>query len=467
MKKSVLFASIAVVVVTATTTAMAETRQSSARREFGYFLPKARVAAAVTQQIIRCPANGEPPIVETTIEIGSKTAPDPSLFVRVDTSHGFLAERSTRLELRQDGTLTGFNASNEGQGGAVIASVISLAASVAPMFVGLPPAPVPAVRGAVSPPAPRPPLQGITCNAETASRIAERDRVSAEIAALRTRISAGNEPPAAGLALTGLEAELERLIGRLTLAADGARFDVARPAARQAPAPAPIHIAPIDYSPWFGARCETDPADRGLPRRCGADGRAGYRRPEGLFVGDRGFRASLAPNMPLYRVLSQGDGSAAPEQDQRVPATPYLVYLRPVPAAVAVEPCKSVWTGRDCAIDDSPEASDATAQGTALLPQLSGFYSIRIGRGGLFGSQQAEASFDAQGAPTALEYGSSSGGAEIAAAIDAASAAAPAIRDARTTADTAQINRRKARAELTALLNPPAPDPAPAADPDQ
>lgn len=467
MKKSALLASIALAVVTVETAAEAETSQSSPRQELGYFLPKARVAAVVTQQIVRCPVDGAPPVVATTIEIGSKTAADPDLFVRVDTSHGFLAERSTRLELRQDGTLAAFNASNEGQGGAVIASVISLAASVAPMFVGLPPAPAQPVRAMTVPPAAPPPLQGITCNAETAARIAERNHVAAAIAELRTRIAEGREPPAGGLALTGLEAQLARLVDRLTLAADGVRFDVARPARGQSPAAIRLRVAPIDYSPWFGARCETDSAERGLPHRCGPDGRSAYRKPDTLFVGDRGFRATLAPNMALFRVLSRGDGSPAPEQDQSVRATPYLFYLRPVPAAVAVEPCASAWTGQDCPIDDSPEAGDATAQATALLPQLSGFYSIRIGRGGLFGSQQAKASFDAQGAPTALEYGSSSGGAEIAAVIDAAAAAAPAIRDARTTADTAEIERRKARAELIALLNPAPTVPAPVADPDQ
>ncbi|MEI9851853.1 MAG: hypothetical protein WDN24_14615 [Sphingomonas sp.] len=91
-------------------------------RQFLYFLPKAAVAATVRQQITECPTDSgklELPVL-TVIGIKSKAGPDPKAAFQVDARAGFLSERSTRLALRANGTLTSFNVSSKGQGGEIL-----------------------------------------------------------------------------------------------------------------------------------------------------------------------------------------------------------------------------------------------------------------------------------------------------------------------------------------------------------
>jgi hypothetical protein len=373
----------------------------------------------------------------TTASIVDRAGPDPAAMIRVDASSGFLSGRSTRLVLQPDGTLVSFNATTTGEGGQVLSSLLGVATTVASFAVGVPGLATAAVPGPLSQMrrAARPQYE---CTAEVRDLVDRLDTVERDLALLRSRIAQGDAPPAAPAVLDALSSELSALVDRLTLSTDAHVFDP-RPDDFTAGEAMVRVLAPIDYSAWFGrndAPLHAWLRDRGVP-------------------GMSGFRASLAPNAALLAVLERGDGSATDNANPTPPGsdpTPYLFYRRPVPALVAVAPCAAPASATDCALDETPVAAAAAAQKTVRFPQLSGLFAIRIGRGGMFGTRRAVAEFDAYGAPTTLEYGSTAGGAEIAGVIDSAGSAITELRDARTAAINRRLEREKALAELNALL---------------
>ena len=85
------------------------------------------------------------------------------------------------------------------------------------------------------------------------------------------------------------------------------------------------------------------------------------------------------------------------------------------------------------------------------MPQLSGLYSIRTGRGGLFGTRAATAKFDANGVPSALEYGSTSASADLAGLVDTAGEGIGTLRDAELNKLKRQIELEEARQKLDEL----------------
>ena len=86
------------------------------------------------------------------------------------------------------------------------------------------------------------------------------------------------------------------------------------------------------------------------------------------------------------------------------------------------------------------------------MSQLSGLYSLSIGAGGIFGTREATIAFDAGGSPTRLEYGSASGGADIAGVIDSGAGAATTMHDARLNAIKRSAEEITAENDLNALL---------------
>lgn len=236
--------------------------------------------------------------------------------------------------------------------------------------------------------------------------------------------------------LAGLTTDLATLVDRLTLSP-------LRPV-NVNPAPDDFasgngalvaHFEPIDYSSWFDQR--------------GAALAAGLARSE--VVGIHGFRFSLTPDRALHEVLRRGHVAGLGPQP-----TPYLYYRRPVPAVAAIVPCAAARPADGaCTPDERRAAAAVSAQKRVLLPQLSGTFAIRAGLGRMIGGRTAGATFDEQGAPTMLEYGTTSGGSDIAGMIDSAGGAATTLRNAETEAIAHRIEQIKARRELEELLTQP------------
>lgn len=389
------------------------------KREFVYFLPKTRAVANVGQRILRCATKeGEDPSIETVVAIVDGTRADPNAMVKVDGRSGFLAKRTTKLSLAADGTLQAFNASTEGQGGDVAAALIKTAVTAGTFAIGGPPAAVPLAgmilgRGFESlgtgftiaeldPPA-------LECNESTKTRLGKLASVDADIARLESLVANGS----AGAPQTELLAERKKLQKQLrddlTLGADPAVFDAAsRPASAVA---VKRTISAVRYSEWFVDVSSLE-ALKALAR----------------IAGSGGFVVTLTPDKEMFDNLS-GHVNELPGN-----ATSYLFYRRPVPATIEVAPCASgdapVAPKADCVVDKTAAGRAASANKKIPFAQFSGFYSIPIGKGGVFGSRQASAKFDSTGAPIELEYGSGSAGGDVAKMLTAVNDGATTLRDA-------------------------------------
>ncbi len=415
-------------------TGSAQAQGTDARhRQFLYFLPTGSAGATVTQQIDSCPqTRGETPKVITTIAIGSAIGPDTAMPLTLDARAGFLSKRSTKLALHSDGTLESFNASAEGQGGAVLSSVIKTAATVAAWSVG-----IPAVPGLETAPDAGPALY---CSARIAEAVAQLDKVRDQIDLIETASIAGGAASASTARLARLRDEEKSLIATLTLrAGKGAKFDATRamfPAGHD-DAVGLLPAAPVEQ--WFST-------DRG------GNANVGHAAVYAAFhdiPGEEGFRVTLTPDRDLLTVFA-GDGSSYSAAPTRA-----VYYRRTVPATISVAPCTpgslDGATG-GCTADTSPKGKQASKSGDVQLPQLSGLYSLSIGAGGIFGTSEATVAFDAGGSPTKLEYGSASGGADIAGVIDSAGGAATTLHDARLNAIKRRAEEITAEDDLAALL---------------
>ncbi|MFM5954476.1 MAG: hypothetical protein ACKOPE_09265 [Novosphingobium sp.] len=379
---------------------------AGASREYhlGYFLPKTVVAAKLAQRIVACPSPENPDgEYESRGVIVAKAVPDYTKFFQLDAKAGFLAKRTTELNLNADGTIASANATVEGQGGPLLLSLIKTVASVG----GLGARDVPAATGSPG---------ALTCSARISGLIKRRNDKAAAIEALEARQA--REGLAAGETelLKRSRDDLEALDDALTLTSNPAKVDDQSDSGS-------VAIAPIDYSPWFG--------EIGDKQRARIPGGAG---------------ATLSWEVNLK--AKQSLRSAATSLDPNPGPNSAVYYRRPVPVAVKLVPlaltCPGASDPCSTAEDVRPTAAGLYADLNADMPQLSGYFRLPIGRGGLFGSRQIAVTFDESGAPTQLKYGSESGSAEMAAQIDA-------LRDAKLDATNRRIEMLKARKELREL----------------
>lgn len=379
-----------------------------------YFLPRTLVSVEVAQRLDACPDADSPNgSITTTVTIEPSLDADPDGLVQIDGSAGFLAKRTTKLVLRANGTLESFNATTEGEGGAVIASLLKVGTTALSFLRAGGPA-----QGAL-----RAPLgQSLKCNADVLS-------VMAQIATAKKSVSQIEDALVEGRAGEAALDLLERRRKRVTALRDSLTI-VTTSQGEFSPSVGTIVLEAPNYGAWFHPN-----GDQAEVRGSGIAGR-------------HGFLVTVTKDQPMLDKL-RGDGTALPTV-----AVPYLIFRRPVPASVKVQPCISPPSKGVCTPDNSADGIAASGQSSILVAQASGLYKLPIGRGGMFGSKEASAEFDEWGAPISLQYGSASSAADIASTIDAAGEAATTLRDARVERIKRKIDLIEAQNKLDELQDP-------------
>lgn len=401
----------------------------------GYFLPKTEVEIVVSQLITACPNDEDTVEVDTEITIEPVAVPDE--YVAVDIRSGLFAERSTKLELRPNGTLESFNAETEGQGGKILGAISKAAFTVAGFGAG-PEMLVNAYKatyfnfGEIKPedvaqdqPAPEP----LVCNKATVEALAAIDARVADIKAIEKRI-VETGGTAADVAL------LERRRNQVANIKNGLTL---KSVATVDPAKSEYHLDSVDYLEWFAANANLPAALKNK-----------------AVLGAYGFAVKYTLDASASRPAFSGDGTV----NDRPRAS--LIYKRPVPVEVLVAPCASeaqkkenengtISLKKQCDVDASKPAKAIYASDVVPVPQLSKLFSLRIGRGGLFGSKQASAKFDEFGTPLELEYGTSTGTDGAVDVINGSTDGVVSVRDAKLAELERQIAIEKARADLAKL----------------
>jgi hypothetical protein len=403
----------------------------------GYFLTRTQVDIVVAQRIASCPVGDDKLEIATGVSIEAK--PVPGEFVNVDIRSGMFAERSTKLSLRPDGTLEAFNANTQGQGGKILgaisnaafsaigAGVLSEAGNVRQFS-----ARTNIALGVAEPNAPPPPPPSqLTCKKSVLEALASISSKQAEIKAIELRMAKEGGKPGDEELLDRRRNQIAKLKEGLTLVSD-VTIDPKSPT---------NFIDAIDYLDWFEPNTNLPAALQ-----------------QNAVIGRMGYGISIKPDPVVIRQAGVGDGTSIK------PSAPYLVYRRPVLTAISVKPCSDEPRPRSegavaqivnaldiCKADETPEAKAVYSGDIVPVPQFSNLYSLRIGRGGLFGSKVASAKFDEFGTPLELEYGTSSGTDGAAEIIDGSANGLLAARDAELAALDRQIKLMKARKELADL----------------
>ena len=405
--------------------ATAQTRDPAARKSspkyLTYYLPKAQVAAAVSQRLVRCEGKGDDAEieVETTWTLKARAVPDYKRPITIDVSSGFLAARTVGMKFNPDGTLVSINAKSTGQGGAVLASAIKLAGTLAPLVAG---APVVTASGETPELCRSEIVALLERHAELAGRIDMIEAVIAEgnasttqkdlLALYRLRLLAIED----GLTITGPAGNLSTQVAKLEPCKDGGECK---------PEGSAI-IAKFDYSKWF-----LDPASskKDIPGS------------------EHGFVVRWAGSAAATESLARDKWSRWRDGDLK-----QLVYLRPVPAILIGMPCADAPTAIRCTPDENSPHASASLE--FAIPQLSPRFALPVGSAGIFGSREVAASFDSWGRPTELTYGSDPGATAIAETIDAVGATATSIHNAELNAIKHEIELEEAKEKLEAFQQP-------------
>lgn len=415
VRSSTILASCAVVALSVAVAPLAHA--SSAKPEIGYFLSRTDVAVSVAMTLSSCPKEeNELPGITTGWTVAAAGSPDPAWPVRIDVSGGGLTKRSNAFEFYPNGTLSGYNGSTEGQAGPLLVSVFKTAAALAPVAFGGPPMLMAPSKSKKKRP-PRATPDSIYCRAGISGRLALLATTKGEIAALEDKVLAHT---ATSSDLDMLERRRKKrlaLIDALTIGA-GAKFPTKDATASWSD----TVTLPELLDDWFTPKAaEADPDAVPFDRT----------KVEGL----SGF------NVEIARAVTDGSpvgGKTPPLEAQRS-----LFYRRPVLAKV-------IKTDIACR---APRECKETLKLDALVPigQWGQVMELPVGKSRLFGSREANASFDQFGTPLKLSYGSDSGAADIGSTIEAAGGAVTAFADADTAALEREIKREELRQKLREL----------------
>lgn len=329
------------------------------------------------------------PVFKSEFTLVQKYVPDPAARVRLDTNVGFLANRTIKVEHYPDGTLKTFNGSWEGQGGKVITAAVKLAGA----FVGLP---VFAFDGSAP------------CGGEIATRLTDLDALDTQIDMIEDQLVGGD---GVALLLRARDVLLQKKAELLKTLTVTKRWPVPIAYGLNTGCLAAQQLTGgPDYDSFFGKSFGDLPAQNGITvELCLQDG----------FVGSALGEATIRTKL----TRKQAD----------------LLYRVPVPGMLKVSASMPK--------EDKPFAKTFPIS----VPQWANLSRLRLGKGGLFGSREAAAKFDAMGMPSELSYGSKSGADDIAGVLDTGREGIKALGNSELTQLQAEIALEEARQKLEAL----------------
>lgn len=451
-----------------------------------YMLPATAISAGVEQRITKCPAPAAERVMigddtseglraEFEWKVRLQPSQAPHRLVSLNTESGFLVDRETKVHFADDWYLKDFNGKTTGQGGALMVSLVKAGAAVAAMaanpIVGLGTAALAAqqsagAEGFVKTNAPAKQTRYyrkefyVVCKDDVADRLASLKAARADIAALETRVIAGDVSVPTQDLLTRrreMAADLERRL-TITITADKALVPMR---VGKNVTGLSTRITAVDISPWFEVQS--------IVREVTSSARAGTGAQIDLrsylasqqFPGIHGYQVEIAVNDTIERHFGcAGAGTpakvAACEEDIAAVtpiATRNLIYKRPIPAVAKIYPFASPCApGSTCPADPNwVDGKKATGTVPVKLPQLSRNFEMRTG-GSIFGGRTVGAEFGAMSEPTMLQYNIGSSGKDVAGLVDASVSAAQTIRDADNAAIKRRLEAEKTRGELEALL---------------
>lgn len=383
-----------------------------------YKIPKAVVGFGLSHTISKCPDNkGE------GIEIDVATAVKPVYgageTVKVNASGNLFVDREVKLEFYDNGTLKSFNGTSTGQGGKLVAAGIKLA-SFAGSFIPGPPAALPQSTDG------KPVL---ACHDWVAGAIASKASTAAYLSSLESQVVASGLSDKLAGEIASAKAKVAALDALLTVEAQPAYW---------APSKSALAFSDTmkagDLGTWFKSV-----PDEGLDT---ALEKAGYGQLQ-AFTLTGGFDQAPSP----------GDiGSAAVRS---------LVYREPATAKVSMKPNApfAMPAGSDpIEIALAAQAYAATEQATKVkVPQVGSLVRIPFDGSGMFGSRAVSAAFSESGDLTSIGFTNTGGADALAGVVDATTAAASELRDARLNNIKRDIELRTKQKELEDLIDQEAP----------
>lgn len=383
-----------------------------------YKIPKAVVGFGVSHTISKCP-NPKGEGIEIDVATAVKPVYGAGETVRVNASGSLFVDREVKLEFYGNGTLKSFNGTSTGQGGELVAAGIKLASFVVPGFVGAPSMSTLDVDG-------KPVL---ACHDWVEGAIAGKASALAYLQSLEAQVVA-----------SGLS---EKLAGEIAsakekIAALDALLTVEAKPEYWAPSASALSYSGTlkagDLSVWFKS-VPDDGLDAALSR-------AGYGQMQ-EFALKGGFDQTPSPGAVSTTAVRS------------------LVYREPATAKVSMKPNArfAMPTGSDAvALALAAQAYSATEQSMKVkVPQVGNLVSIPFDGSGLFGSRGVSATFAESGDLTSIGFSNTGGADALAGVVDATTAAAGEIRDARLNNLTRKIEIRTKEKELEELIAQEAP----------
>tara|TARA_B100000678_G_scaffold285032_1_gene287492 strand:- start:3751 stop:4932 length:1182 start_codon:yes stop_codon:yes gene_type:complete len=355
-----------------------------------YYLPKLDAEIKGSFRLVSCV---EQPEFKSEFALIQKFVPDPAALVRLDTKIGFLAKRSVKVEYYPDGTLKTFNGSWEGQGGKVVTAAAKLAlAALVP----------PSAAASLTGPEEKDLPPNSTCKPEYNRLLKNLDDVGKGIETIEMRLTETKATEADLKAHTILLLKKAEILKALTVNKTWP-VEIENSLPGDCQSSFKLSTAP-DYSQLFKSKADQEKASD-LPAK------------DGIVVKicrATGARSESVGNMP--------------EGNQKD-----LVYRVPVPGKLTLT------------------VGDRSESFAIAVPQWAGPSYLKLGNGGMFGSREASAKFDAMGMPSELSYGSGGAATDIAGLLDTGREGVTALGSAELAGLQKDIAIEKARQELDAL----------------
>lgn len=423
--------------LTVSVAAIAAVAASSARaQEISYRLPEASIVAGVTETLLSCGPNPE---VKREVTIAGTT--EPGEIVRLDPNNPFLGSRNLELVYFEDGTIKTINASGEGSGGAVIASVLKSAVGLLTM------GPFGAVAGAnltddgdkKSDVDSNSESEVSLCEPEIEKLVKDRVDVLRNIQEFEKDVAAeaSIDPLRRALYVEWLKqrAALDRsltLRKSVKLAGPGSVWR--KRIAKDGSLVLYDTIPTIDRTEWFGTTASNFKAQNPDLPYC-----VSFKADEPTMR-----RSRAVPTLDL-RQWRRGHLTDDGDLNENILSRRF-VYRRPVPVAVDIRQMKAEDTKCETAFADLEKVETATI----AVPQLSEYFIMKLDKGA-FGSRSLKAEFRTDGTLASFGSTSGSGGASGASGLEGLYGAATTLRDSETARLKRELELRNTEKELQDL----------------